>query len=155
MRPRPITKFEAMKATKLPSASYSALPAIAPTSWKESLSSSCSMRSRTVSLPPSRWRLILSGPPLRRAISSRRRSSSTSFCQLMRSSFEGNADHRLEFGDRNVGIANLDRAHAHGARRLQIDAEIVEIDAVLRLDAKKVAGMAIDARIGLAPAQPA
>jgi hypothetical protein len=38
----------------------------------------------------------------------------------------------LQFVDRRVGVADLYGAHAHGARRLQVDAEIVEIDAVLR-----------------------
>src|SRR5207237_10167796 len=42
-----------------------------------------------------------------------------------------NADHRLELGDGGVGIADLYGAHAHGTRRLQVDAEIVEINAAL------------------------
>src|SRR4051812_43520107 len=41
------------------------------------------MRSRTVSLPPSCWRLTFSGPPICRASASRRRNSSMSASQLM------------------------------------------------------------------------
>src|SRR6266516_2174147 len=41
------------------------------------------MRSRTLSLPLSRWRLSFSGPPMARASAWRRRNSSISGCQVM------------------------------------------------------------------------
>ena len=39
------------------------------------------------------------------------------------------------------------------ARRLQVDAEIVEIDAALGRHAQQVAGVPVDARVGLAQAE--
>ncbi len=47
------------------------------------------MRSRTVSLPPWCWRSILSAPPMRWAMASRRRSSATSGSQLSSSGTAG------------------------------------------------------------------
>ena len=49
-------------------------------------------------------------------------------------------------------MSDLDRGHAHVARRLQVDAEIVEIDASLRIDAERFHHHPVDARIGLAQA---
>ena len=68
-------------------ASYSARPAMAPTSWKLPRSTSASTRSRTVSRPPSCWRLTLSGPPISRARASRRRNSSSSAVQFISAEF--------------------------------------------------------------------
>src|ERR1700738_4425895 len=62
---------------------------MAPTSWKLSGSTSLSMRSRTVSRPPSCWRLTLSGPPMAWAMRSRRRNSSSSRCQFIGGSLRG------------------------------------------------------------------
>src|SRR3990167_1472634 len=81
--PRPITALAGVRSTRSLAWSYSALPAMLPSSRKESLSSSRSMRSRTVSRPPSCWRFTLSAPPMRFVISWRRRSSSISGCQLI------------------------------------------------------------------------
>src|SRR3990167_698426 len=81
--PRPITALAGIRSTRSLAWSYSALPAILPSSRKESLSSRRSMRSRTVSRPPSCWRFTLSAPPMRFVISWRRRSSSISGCQLI------------------------------------------------------------------------
>ena len=54
-----------------------------------------SMRSRTVSRPPSCWRCTLSGPPISRAMRSRSLSSSSSRCQLMCPSLDGVAGARI------------------------------------------------------------
>ncbi len=83
MRPRPITRLAGVNFASLPSASYSALPASVPISWNDPGSSRPSTRSRTVSLPPSCWRLIFSGPPMVRPSFSRLRSSSISGFQLI------------------------------------------------------------------------
>jgi len=80
---RPMTQLAGVNLLSLPSASYSALPAIDPISWKLCSSMRRSMRSRTVSRPPSCWRCTLSGPPISRAIRSRALSSSSSVCQLI------------------------------------------------------------------------
>src|SRR5262245_49113961 len=41
---------------------------------------------------------------------------------------------RLELADRLRGAQHLDRRHPHLARGLEVDAEVVEIDALLRID---------------------
>src|SRR5436309_273688 len=56
---------------------------------------------------------------------------------------------RLKFGDGLRRIDDLDRGHAHFARRLQVDAEIVEIDAMFGIDVKCFDHHPIDARIRL------
>ena len=77
--PRPNTQLAGVKPTMSRlSASYVALPAMAPISWKLSGSSMRSMRSRTVSRPPLCWRSTRSGPPSSFARAMRRRSSSSS-----------------------------------------------------------------------------
>ena len=50
---RPMTQLAGVSVFRLPASSYSALPAMAPTSWKLPESTRRSMRSRTVSRPPS------------------------------------------------------------------------------------------------------
>src|SRR5882762_8477371 len=80
MRPVPITKFAGrMEASVSPS--YFATPARAPVSWNESRSSRRSIRSRTVRRPALCWRSTFSAPPIARASSWRRLSSSTSGSQ--------------------------------------------------------------------------
>ena len=81
--PRPITQLLGVKSTSSLSASYCALPAMAPTSWKLPASSTWSTRSRTVSRPPACWRATLSAPPMRLASASRWRSSASSGSQLL------------------------------------------------------------------------
>src|SRR5215472_2059069 len=83
IRPVPATKLAAMKLFSSPAPSYSALPASAPISRNEPSSSRTAIRSRTVSRPASCCRRILSGPPMRWASSCRRRSSSSSGCQVI------------------------------------------------------------------------
>ncbi len=82
--PRPNTQFAGVRFFSSPCASYSAVPEIAPTSWKLFASTSLSMRSRTVSRPWSRCRLTLSTPPISRANASRRARSSSSGFQFIR-----------------------------------------------------------------------
>ena len=48
-----------------------------------------------------------------------------------RSASQRNSHHRLQLVDRGVGIADLYGAHAERARWLEVDAEVVEIDAAL------------------------
>src|SRR5688572_3543660 len=74
----PNTKFEGRNSRRVPSSSYSPRPASMPISWKVAGSARRSMRSRTVSLPNWCWRATFSAPPICRASSSRRRSSSIS-----------------------------------------------------------------------------
>src|ERR1700726_257159 len=81
--PRPNTQFAGVKFLSSPFSSYSALPEIAPISWKLFRSTSLSMRSRTVSRPWSRCRLTLSTPPISRANASRRARSSSSGFQFI------------------------------------------------------------------------
>ncbi len=83
MRPRPNTQFAGVSVFRSPLSSYSALPAMAPTSWKLSASTSLSIRSRTVSRPESCCRLTLSGPPICCAKAWRRASSSSSGFQFI------------------------------------------------------------------------
>jgi len=61
-----------------------------------------------------------------------------------------NMSHAIEFGNRLRRIDHLDRGHAHVARRFQVDAEIVEVNASLRVDAERFHHPPIDAGIGLA-----
>src|SRR2546423_2600620 len=82
--PRPNTQLAGVRCLSSLVSSYSAMPEIAPISWKEFLSISPSMRSRTVSRPWSCWRLTLSTPPISRANASRRASSSSSGFQFIR-----------------------------------------------------------------------
>src|SRR5215216_1180430 len=82
--PRPNTQLAGVRCLSSLFSSYSATPEIAPISWKELLSISLSMRSRTVSRPWSCWRLTLSTPPISRASASRRASSSSSGFQFIR-----------------------------------------------------------------------
>src|SRR6185369_33078 len=82
--PRPNTQLAGVRCLSSLLSSYSATPEIAPTSWKEFLSVSLSIRSRTVSRPWSCWRLTLSTPPISRANASRRASSSSSGFQFIR-----------------------------------------------------------------------
>src|SRR5436309_4897404 len=82
--PRPNTQLAGVRCLSSLLSSYSAMPEIAPISWKEFLSISLSMRSRTVSRPWSCWRLTLSTPPISRANASRRASSSSSGFQFIR-----------------------------------------------------------------------
>src|ERR1700738_5257972 len=82
--PRPNTQFAGVRFLSSPCSSYSALPEIAPISWKLRESTSPSMRSRTVSRPWSRCRLTLSTPPISRANASRRARSSSSGFQIIR-----------------------------------------------------------------------
>src|SRR5438874_3903121 len=82
--PRPNTQLAGVRCLSSLFSSYSATPEIAPISWKEFLSISPSMRSRTVSRPWSCWRLTLSTPPISRANASRRASSSSSGFQFIR-----------------------------------------------------------------------
>src|ERR1700692_235408 len=81
--PRPNTQFAGVKFLSSPFSSYSALPEIAPISWKLFRSTSLSMRSRTVSRPWSRCRLTLSTPPISRAKASRRARASRSGFQVI------------------------------------------------------------------------
>src|SRR6185369_7393712 len=77
---RPNTQLAGVSCVSSPCAPYTPMPAIAPNSWKLTLSVSLSIRSRTVSRPWSRCRLTLSTPPISRANASRRaRSSSSGF----------------------------------------------------------------------------
>src|SRR5258707_2011997 len=82
--PRPNTQFAGVRFLSSPCSSYSAMPEIAPISWKLFESTSLSMRSRTVSRPWSRCRLTLSTPPISRANASRRARSSSSGFQVIR-----------------------------------------------------------------------
>ncbi len=66
---RPMTALAGVRFTRSLLPSYSAMPATEPISRKLSLSTSRSMRSRTVSRPPSCWRFTLSAPPMRFVIS--------------------------------------------------------------------------------------
>ncbi|GIR72504.1 MAG: hypothetical protein CM15mP75_0160 [Flammeovirgaceae bacterium] len=61
--------------------SYSARPAILPSSRKESESAICSTRSRIVRRPPSFWRFTRSAPPSSSQKASRRFNSSSSGSQ--------------------------------------------------------------------------
>src|SRR5580692_8713289 len=81
--PRPNTQFAGVRLVSSPLSSYSAIPEIAPISWKLFASTSLSMRSRTVSRPWSRCRLTLSTPPISRANASRRARSSSSGFQFI------------------------------------------------------------------------
>src|SRR6202022_1272505 len=81
--PRPNTQFAGVRFLSSPFSSYSAMPEIAPISWKLLESTSPSMRSRTVSRPWSRCRLTLSTPPISRANASRRARSSSSGFQFI------------------------------------------------------------------------
>src|SRR5882762_6555621 len=81
--PRPKTQFAGVRFLSSPFSSYSAMPEIAPISWKLLESTSLSMRSRTVSRPWSRCRLTLSTPPISRANASRRARSSSSGFQFI------------------------------------------------------------------------
>src|ERR1700722_7489650 len=81
--PRPNTQFAGVRLVSSPFSSYSAIPEIAPISWKLLGSTSLSMRSRTLSRPWSRCRLTLSTPPISRANASRRARSSSSGFQFM------------------------------------------------------------------------
>src|SRR5438034_5973389 len=56
---------------------------------------------------------------------------------------------RFKFGDGLRRADDLDRGHAHFARRLQVDAEIVKIDATCGVDVKCFDHHPVDARIGL------
>src|ERR1700733_6709170 len=82
--PRPNTQFAGVRLVSSPLSSYSAIPEIAPISWKLFASTRLSMRSRTVSRPWSRCRLTLSTPPISRAKASRRARSSSSGFQFIR-----------------------------------------------------------------------
>src|ERR1700722_9729182 len=82
--PRPNTQFAGVRLVSSPLSSYSAIPEIAPISWKLFWSTSPSIRSRTVSRPWSRCRLTLSTPPISRANASRRARSSSSGFQFIR-----------------------------------------------------------------------
>src|ERR1700688_1329158 len=82
--PRPNTQFAGVRFFSSPCASYSAVPEIAPISWKLFGSTRPSMRSRTVSRPWSRCRLTLSTPPISRAKASRRARSSSFGFQFIR-----------------------------------------------------------------------
>src|SRR5579859_88467 len=82
MRPVPKTLLAGVNSSSSPPGPYLAKPASAPHSSKEPSSRRASIRSRTVSLPASFCRLTRSGPPMRRASSSRRWSSSTSGSQV-------------------------------------------------------------------------
>src|SRR6476620_10972467 len=55
----------------------------------------------------------------------------------------------LKLGDGLRRVEHLDCDHAHFARRLQVDAEIVEIDASLGIDAERLHHHPVDARVGL------
>src|SRR5690606_3592070 len=63
---------------------------------------------------------------------------------------KGEADYRLEFLERLRRRCHLDGVHPHLARRLEVDAKVVEIDTVLRRDAEGVGHHAVDARVRLA-----
>ena len=52
----------------------------------------------------------------------------------------------------SVGVADLDRRHAHRPGRLEVDAEVVEEHALGRLDAEQLAGDRVERRLGLAHA---
>src|SRR5664279_5417128 len=82
--PRPNTQFAGVRLVSSPLSSYSAMPEIAPISWKLFASTSLSIRSRTVSRPWSRCRLTLSTPPISRANASRRARSSSSGFHVIR-----------------------------------------------------------------------
>src|SRR5258707_164014 len=82
--PRPITQLAGVRFLSSPCSSYSAMPEVAPISWKLVESTNLSMRSRTVSRPWSRCRLTLSTPPISRANASRRARSSSSGFQFIR-----------------------------------------------------------------------
>src|ERR1700732_5643505 len=82
--PRPNTQFAGVRFWSSPCSSYSAVPEIAPISWKLPESTSLSMRSRTVSRPWARCRLTLSTPPISRADASPRARSSSSGFQFIR-----------------------------------------------------------------------
>src|ERR1700754_2260924 len=56
----------------------------------------------------------------------------------------------FEITDRLRRVKHLDRGHAHLARRLQVDAEVVEIDAMPGIDAERLGHHAVNARVGLA-----
>src|SRR3546814_11637814 len=60
------------------------------------------------------------------------------------------AEDVFEFGERLLRVLDLDRAHAHRTRRLQIYPEIVEEHRLVRRDADGLAGDLVEARIGLA-----
>src|SRR5207245_5611268 len=89
--------------------------------------------------------------PGARPSTSRSRSSSS----LVRSAADagraqGEANDRLELGDGGVGIDDLDGGHAHGARGLQVAADVVEEDGLGGLDRELVARQPVEARVGLA-----
>src|SRR3981081_2043938 len=58
------------------------------------------------------------------------------------------ARRRFQFGDGLLRVEHLDGGHAHVARRLQVDAEIVEIDGRPRIDVQRLDHLPVDARIG-------
>src|SRR5579871_416381 len=62
------------------------------------------------------------------------------------------AGRHFKFGDRLRAVDYLDRGHAHGARGLQVDAEIVKIHAMLRIDAERFRHHLVDTWIWLAQA---
>ena len=59
---------------------------------------------------------------------------------------------RLELRDGLRRVEHLDGGHAHLARGLQIDAEIVKIDAVPGIDVQRLDHHLVDARVGLSEA---
>src|SRR5579859_2305802 len=82
IRPVPKTLLAGVNSSSSPPGPYLGKPASPPHSSKLPASRRASILSRTVSRPASFCRLTRSGPPIFRASSSRRRSSSTSGCQV-------------------------------------------------------------------------
>ncbi len=87
--------------------------------------------------------------PMRTGSACRTSRSSTQ----LRASASGKPEQRRELGERGRGIADLDRRHPHRARRLQVDAEVIEEDGVgrarrrgARTRARRSAGRACGAR---------
>jgi hypothetical protein len=61
-------------------------------------------------------------------------------------------EQRLQLGQRVVGVADLDRRHAHRPRRLQVHAEVVEEHDLLSAGAEGAEHEVVGGRVGLAHA---
>src|SRR5579862_2492601 len=78
------------------------------------------------------------------------RARSTASERSTASASHGKADRRRQLVERLLRIDDLDRRHAHGPRRLQVDAQVIEEDGLLRGDAERLRGHLVDPGIGLA-----
>src|SRR4029079_3451542 len=63
--------------------------------------------------------------------------------------------HPVEIVDRLLGVDDLDRLHPHRRRRLEVDAEVVEEQALAWVDAEQLAGHRVEHSVALFYAAPA